>query len=90
MLGFYFVLSALLFILADIDICIPCIFKTFLGVSCPGCGLTTAFISLIELNFTKAYESNWLIFIILPFAIFYSIKDFFVFWKNFNLQTPKS
>ena len=72
---FYFLSSVILKAVADIDICIPCIWKSIFGVLCPGCGLTTAFISLIKLNFNNAFETNWLIFIIVPFGIYYMTQD---------------
>ena len=75
-IGLYFLFSAILEITIGIDICIPCIWKLIFGLHCPGCGLTTAFISLIELDPNKAYKSNWLIFILIPFGIYYVAKDF--------------
>lgn len=83
-LGFYFLFSAILKATADIDICIPCLWKSIFGVQCPGCGLTTAFISFIELDFRKAFESNWLIFIFIPFGIYYTAKDFVKFRNEYN------
>ena len=82
--GFYFLFSSILKSVADIDICIPCIWKSIFGVHCPGCGLTTAFISLIELNFKNAFATNWLIFIILPFWIYYMIQDYVKFQRKYN------
>lgn len=34
---------------------IPCIFQHFLGISCPGCGMTRAFISALRLDFKAAF-----------------------------------
>ena len=82
--GFYFLFSAILKAVADIDICIPCIWKSIFGVHCPGCGLTTAFISLIKLNFKNAFVTNWLIFIIVPFGIYYMIQDYVKFQEKYN------
>lgn len=82
--GIYFVLSAILKVISGIDICIPCLWKYMFGVNCPGCGLTTAFISLIEFNFNNAFEKNWLIFIILPFGIYYIKQDYVDFYRNFS------
>jgi hypothetical protein len=82
--GFYFLFSAILKATAEIDICIPCIWKSIFGVHCPGCGLTTAFISLIKLNFKNAFVTNWLIFIILPFGIYYIKQDYVDFYRNFS------
>ena len=83
-LGFYILFSSILKAVFDIDICIPCIWKSIFGIHCPGCGLTTAFISLIELNFKNAFETNWLIFIIVPFGIYYMIQDYVKFQEKYN------
>ncbi len=77
--GFYFMFSAILKIVSGIDICIPCIWKYTLGVNCPGCGLTTAFISMIELDFNHAFETNRLIFIIIPYGIYCITQDYVSF-----------
>ena len=74
--GIYFLFSSILKSLSDIDICIPCVFKTLFGIKCPGCGLTRAFIWLLELNFSKAFESNKLIFIVLPAGIYFLSTDY--------------
>ena len=81
---FYFLLSTILKSIAGIDICIPCIWKSIFGVQCPGCGLTTAFISLIELDYRKAFESNWLIYIITPFGFYYLTQDYIKFSRKYN------
>lgn len=78
----YFLLSTLLKSVTDIDICIPCVWKSVFGFHCPGCGLTTAFISIIKLDFKNAIETNLLIFIILPFGIYYIIKDYVKFRRK--------
>lgn len=85
-LGFYFLFSTTLKAIAGIDICIPCIWKSLFDVHCPGCGLTTAFISLMELNFKIAFATNWMIFIIIPFGLFYAIKDYVKFKRMYIAQ----
>ncbi|MFM7725457.1 MAG: DUF2752 domain-containing protein, partial [Flavobacteriales bacterium] len=75
-------LSSILVAFFDIDICLPCIWKSIFDVQCPGCGLTTAFVSLLKLDFYKAYESNVLIFVLLPAGIYYSIKDLLQFARK--------
>jgi hypothetical protein len=75
-IGTYFFFSTALNALTGIDLCIPCIWKNLFGFHCLGCGLTKAFISILELDFKKAFESNWLIFIIMPFGFFYFIQDY--------------
>ena len=79
----YIVFSSVLNLITGIDICIPCIFKTAFNLECPGCGLTRAFISLLELDFVGAYQSNPLIFIVLPVALYFVVSDFSEF---FNIQ----
>lgn len=83
--GVYFISSAMLKVVAGIDICIPCVWKSIFGVHCPGCGLTTAFISMIELNFKNAFEANWLIFIILPLGIYYLVNDYVKFKRKYKV-----
>ena len=82
--GFYFLFSAILKPTANIDICIPCLWKSIFGVQCHGCGLTTALMSLIELNFKKASETNWLIFLIVPLGIYYVTRDYAKFSREYN------
>ena len=82
--GAYFVFSAILKATTGIDVCIPCLWKTIFGFHCPGCGLTTAFIGLMELDFRKAFESNWIIFILVPFGVYYFTKDYDSFKRKYN------
>jgi len=91
---FYILFSVLLKSMTGIDFCIPCIWKLIFGFNCPGCGLTTAFISIMELNYKNAIESNWLIFIVIPIAIYYIVKDYLKFQiisalHNENVETRK-
>ncbi len=50
---------------------IPCIFHKITNLYCPGCGMTRAFLALLQFDFVKAIQYNALVFIILPFIIFY-------------------
>jgi hypothetical protein len=59
-----------------IDVRIPCLFKTYTGLSCLGCGMTRAFQSLIQFDFHAAVAYNPLIIIILPGGIWYFIHDY--------------
>jgi len=80
----YLLFSALMKSTIGIDICIPCIWQSIFGIHCPGCGLTTAFISITEFDFKNAIETNWLIFIIIPLAIFYLTYDYVQFRNEYN------
>lgn len=82
--GAYFFLTSILKASTGIDFCIPCIWKMIFGFHCPGCGLTTAFISLIKLDFTGAYESNWMIFILMPLGVYYFSNDIIKFNRKYN------
>ena len=84
--GFYLLFSTVLKAITDIDICIPCLWKTIFNFECLGCGLTTAFISVLKLNFKNAYETNWVIFIIVPVGIYYITQDFVTFRRKYNTK----
>lgn len=88
-LGIHFMFSTILFATTKIDICIPCIWKAIFNVNCLGCGLTSAFIYLLKLNFIDAYKSNPLIYIIIPFGIYYIKQDYQEF-KNIKNRTTKN
>ena len=78
----YYIVGLSLYIFAEIDILIPCIWYTLFDIKCPGCGLTRAFMLLLQFDFTGAWASNPLIFIVFPGLTFYIIKDFTKFVKD--------
>jgi hypothetical protein len=82
LVALYFLGSTILKSVSGIDICIPCIWKTLFGIHCPGCGLTTAFIHLLKLDVLKAFNSNWMVFIIFPLGLFYVGRDFYNYYKK--------
>ena len=64
---------------------IGCPIRHFLGIYCPGCGITRMFVSMIELNFYQAFRYNPLVFIYLIVFILYIILKFTIkkiFKKN--------
>lgn len=79
--GYYFI-GLILYLFAEIDILIPCIWHTLFDIRCPGCGLTRAFICLLSFDVSAAWDSNPLIFIVFPALSYYIIKDFVKFVKN--------
>ena len=50
---------------------IPCIFHEITGYKCPGCGITHLVFALLHFDFREAFISNPLVFIYMPFIIFY-------------------
>lgn len=47
-----------------------CFVKNIFGVNCFGCGITKAVISGVQLNFTKAFEYNKMVIIVLPMLMY--------------------
>lgn len=80
----YVIFSVLIDILFAIDIQIPCVWKTFLGINCPGCGLTTSFKNFITLDFSAAYGANPLLFFVLPIILYCLYIDFLRFKRKLN------
>ena len=73
----YLVFSVLLKLFSGIDYLIPCLWKTFFGFECSGCGITSSIIEIIKGNFLVAWEINKITFLVFPLLLFYSIKEVF-------------
>lgn len=69
--GLYFILSCFN---------VPCIFRELFNIPCPGCGMTRALRSLINLNFYKALQYHPMIYC-MPVVILYIVMDGKIF-KN--------
>jgi len=82
LVGAYFLISILIKIYFAIDVQIPCLWKTFFHVECPGCGLTRSFTQLLYLDFVGAFKTNPLIFVVMPAGIFYISKDILKFKRK--------
>ncbi len=63
---------------------ITCIFKNFLGFSCPGCGMTRACLSALRLDFNTAFSYHRMFWSV-PVLIAYFIFDGRLF-KNKNID----
>ena len=61
---------------------IPCPIHKLTGLYCPGCGLTRMLLSILKLDFYKALRYNPLLFIMLPFIIFFIIDDVYKFYQK--------
>lgn len=56
-----------------IKIGVPCVFHELTGFYCPGCGITRAAVSLLQLDFHQAYRYNSLLLFLLPLYITYAL-----------------
>ena len=74
------VLICIIFILIiySMGIYIPCPIHLITGLHCPGCGITRCIVSILELDFYKAFRYNPLIFILLPFLCSYVIYKLYI------------
>jgi hypothetical protein len=77
--GLYLGLGVILFLSLQWNILPPCLWTSLWGIRCPGCGLTTAFLHLIQGQTLAAWDSNPLLFLVLPAGIYLGIWDFIHF-----------
>lgn len=54
---------------------ITCVFLHFIGIPCPGCGMTRALRCVLQLDFASAWVYNPLIFC-MPYVFAYIFLDF--------------
>ena len=68
------------------DLRIPCVFRTVTGLKCPGCGITTACLSLLSFDFQTAFLSNVGLFILSPLFITCAVLLLFKYVKTGSLH----
>ena len=87
-------ISAILFLLIykrinnTYHIGIPCIFHKITRLYCPGCGMTRAIFSLLNLDIKQAIRNNILVVLVMPFIAIYVINYAYI-WIN-NLKKDPS
>ena len=59
----------------EFHIYIDCPIKKITGLNCPGCGITRMLLSILQLDFYQAFRYNPLLFICLPFFIFFYLES---------------
>jgi hypothetical protein len=63
----------------------PCLFRTFLGTQCPGCGSLRAAHQLLHGNFAEAWALNKPLLIALPLA---AVVTLFTFLRRSSSSPP--
>ena len=53
---------------------IGCLIKFLTGISCPGCGMTRAWISMLRFHFKKAFFYHPLVLLPIPGALIFLLK----------------
>ena len=64
---------------------VPCLFRSFTGFLCPGCGVTSMCMAILSLDFPLAYNSNPFLFVTLPFVIFEVLYSNYIFYIKASL-----
>ena len=68
---------------------IPCIFHRITGFYCPGCGMTRAIFSLLNLNLKHAIRNNILVVLVMPFIVIYIINYAYIWINNLKKDPSK-
>lgn len=55
---------------------VPCVFRHVTGLLCPGCGITRATISMLQLEVYQAFRFNPIVFCLLPLALVYMLARY--------------
>lgn len=58
---------------------IPCLFHSFTGFYCPGCGITRCIFSLLVGDFKQAFFYNMLVCIYIPFFLVYFLYKIYIY-----------
>ena len=69
-----------------------CIYKNITGRDCFNCGMTRAFLSVLHFKFEQAWNYNWKVIIVFPYALIIYLYSWFKYifkFKRKNL-TKKS
>lgn len=69
---------------------LPCVWKTLLGIPCPGCGMTRAWICALRLNFGEAFDMHPMFWSV-PVLLLWWLFDGHIFRRKFwNLLIPSA
>lgn len=59
-----------------------CIYKYITGKDCFNCGMTRAFLSVLHLNFQQAWNYNWRVIIVFPYALILYLYSWYKYIFN--------
>ena len=80
-------IGLILIFLIYVNHSIPCLFKTIFKTPCPSCGMTRAFIAILNLNFQEAIYYNILsIPLFLTFLLIFIINIIDIIFNKKNLD----
>lgn len=68
---------------------IPCIFHMLTGLYCPGCGISRMFFALARLDLQGAFAYNALVMVLLPFAVVFGLRRWWIYVKSGNMGMDK-
>lgn len=71
----------LLFYIAIESIGITCPIKFLTGISCAGCGMSRAFLSVLRLDFVSAFHFHPLFWLVIPTVLLFIFKNKIPFFK---------
>ncbi len=83
--NFLILFILILFLIFVMNVPVTCIFKYVTGISCPACGMTRAFISILQFRFFDAFFLNILsipLFLFIIISILILIIE--IFQNKFN------
>lgn len=60
---------------------IPCVFQFLTKIPCPGCGMTRAYLSLLQLDIAGAFRLHFMFWSV-PILVLYYLYDYEVFRKK--------
>lgn len=78
------VIGGFLYLIQEIPL--NCLFKQFIGISCPACGMTRAFNEIMQGHLLTSFQYNILaipLCVLLAILLFYLIKDLIFNQDNF-------
>ncbi len=66
-----------------------CPINKFLGIYCPGCGLSRMILNILHLDFARAFSSNCLAFVMIPVFLFLYLHHCYRYIRYNDSSTKK-